>query len=275
MNYSILLAWTHLLYSFCSRGDNNAQYRPPPGTMRAPFKMASRGSVLYEFVCPSGANLNDGTFEIVSNPLASCLVNHWMTTNCLPSESCKNTMHFPKYTLFLADPSLFSSSIHTLTQSCATIPWNRGMARRITVCSSVKPLFRHCNKYRCSPLEYICCDSIGNASKDGSTCILWNPCGQAFPCIDVQVDTSLLGVDQGWFNGLSYASNDMTVYFFELWIDIWVKVVYDICVSNRVEPAACSKSLSCHVRKLRASSWSSVLYRAFVCLKCFFCASPR
>ena len=36
------------------------------------------------------------------------------------------------------------------------------------------------------------------------------------PLIDVQVDTSMLGVDQGWFNGLSYASNDRTVYFFEL-----------------------------------------------------------
>ena len=123
---------TYLLYSFCSRGDNNAQYRPPPGTIIAPFKMASRGSVLYEFVCPSGANLNDGTFEIVSNPLASCLVNHWMTTNCLLCESCKKAMHFPKYTFFFDVPSSLSSSISTLTQSWATIPWYRGIKRDIT-----------------------------------------------------------------------------------------------------------------------------------------------
>jgi hypothetical protein len=40
------------------------------------LKMTSRGRVLYEFVCPSGANLKDGTLEIMSNPLSSCLVNH-------------------------------------------------------------------------------------------------------------------------------------------------------------------------------------------------------
>ncbi len=124
MNYSILIE-THLLYSFCSRGDNNAQYRPPPGTMRATFKMASRGRVLYEFVCPSGANLNDGTFKIVSNPLASCLVNHWMATNYFLCESCKKAMHFPKYTLLFDAPSSLSSSISTLTQSWATMPWDK------------------------------------------------------------------------------------------------------------------------------------------------------
>ena len=97
----------------------------------APFKMASRGRVLYEFVCPSGANLNDCTFEIVSNPLGSCLVNHWMTTNCLLCESCKKAMHFPKYTLFFYAPSSLSSSISTLTQSWATIPWYRGIKRYI------------------------------------------------------------------------------------------------------------------------------------------------
>ena len=94
--------------------------------------------VLYDVAFVSGANLNEGTFVILSQPFFSCLVNHWMTTNCLPSESCKNTMHFPKYTLFLGAPSSSSSSSHTLTQSCATIPWNRGMARRKTTCSSCR-----------------------------------------------------------------------------------------------------------------------------------------
>ena len=100
--------------------------------------MAARGRVLYEFVCASGANLNDGTLEILSNPLGSCLVNHWMTTNCLPSESIKNAMHFPKYTLLFGEPS--PSSIRTFTQSCATTPWYRGIARKKTVCSSCKSL---------------------------------------------------------------------------------------------------------------------------------------
>ena len=100
--------------------------------------MASRGSVLYEFVCASEANLNDGTFETLSNPLASCLVNHWMTTNCLPSESIKNAMHFPKYTFLFGEPSL--SSIRTFTQSYATTPWYRGIARKKTVCTSCKSL---------------------------------------------------------------------------------------------------------------------------------------
>ena len=100
--------------------------------------MAARGRVLYDFVFVSGANLKEGTFVILLKPFFSCLVNHWMTTNCLPSESSKNTMHFPKYTLFLVTPSSFSSSSHTLTQSCATIPWYRGMARRITWCTSCR-----------------------------------------------------------------------------------------------------------------------------------------
>ncbi len=109
----------------------------PPGTMSAPFRMAATGMVLYDFVCASEANLNEGTFEILSNTLFSwCLLNHWMTTNCLPSESCKNSMHFPKYNLLIVAPSLFSSSRNTLIQSCATIPWYRGIARKITVCSS-------------------------------------------------------------------------------------------------------------------------------------------
>ena len=136
--YRVTTYWKNLAYSLCSLGANNAQKRPPPGTISAPFIMAVIGRVLYDFVCVSGANLNEGTLEILSNPLASCLLNHWMTTNCLPSESCKNTMHFPKYTLFLVAPSLFSSSSHTLTQSCATIPWNRGMARRTTVFTSCR-----------------------------------------------------------------------------------------------------------------------------------------
>ena len=109
---------------------NNAQKRPPPGTISAPFIMAVRGTVLNDFVCVSGANLNEDSFEILSKPLVSCLLNHWMTTNCLPSESCKNTMHFPKYMLLLVVPWMFSSSSHTLRQSCATIPWYRGMARK-------------------------------------------------------------------------------------------------------------------------------------------------
>ena len=100
--------------------------------------MASRGRVLYDFVCVSGANLNDGTLEIVSNPLSSCLVNQWMTTNCLPSESCKNAMHFPKYRLLIVRPSSLSSSMYTLTQSCATTPWNRGIARKKTLCTSCR-----------------------------------------------------------------------------------------------------------------------------------------
>ena len=128
--------WKSLAYIFCSLGANNAQKRPPPGTISAPFIMAVRGRVLYDFVCVSGANLNEGTLEILSKPLASCLLNHWMTTNCLPSESCKNTMHFPKYMLLLVVPWMFSSSSHTLRQSCATIPWYRGMARKKTVCTS-------------------------------------------------------------------------------------------------------------------------------------------
>ena len=97
--------------------------------------MAFRGRVLYEFVCASGANLNDGTFEILSNPLASCLVNHWMTTNCLPSESIKNAMHFPKYRLLFVERS--PSEIRTFTQSCATTPWYRGIARKKTVCDPI------------------------------------------------------------------------------------------------------------------------------------------
>ena len=98
--------------------------------------MAAIGRVLYEFVCASWANLNEGIFETWSNPLFSCLWNHWMTTNCLPSESCKKSMHFPKYTLLIVAPSLFSSSSQTLIQSWATIPWYRGIARKNTVCTS-------------------------------------------------------------------------------------------------------------------------------------------
>ncbi len=137
--------WTNLVYSICSRGDNNAQYRPPPGTISAPFRMVSKGSVLYEFVFPSSANVKDGTFVILSNPFSSYLVNHWRTTNCLPSQSCKNAMHFPKYTFFFVPPSSLSSSISTLTQSCATIPWNRGIARRKIVCTSWKSLMDNCS----------------------------------------------------------------------------------------------------------------------------------
>jgi hypothetical protein len=48
-------------------------------------------------------------------------------------------MHFPKYGLLcVGPPSTFSDSIHTLTQSCATTPWNRGIARRKTVCTSCR-----------------------------------------------------------------------------------------------------------------------------------------
>ena len=107
--------------------------------------MAPRGRVLNDFVCPSGANLKDGTFEIMSNPLSSCLVNHRRTTNCFPSESCKNATHFPKYRLFFEVPSSLSSLISTLTQSCATIPWNRGIARRKIVYTSWKSLIFICS----------------------------------------------------------------------------------------------------------------------------------
>ena len=137
--------WTKLIYCLCSRGDSNAQYRPPPGTISAPFRMASKGSVLYEFVFPSIANVKDGTFVILSNPFASCLVNHWRTTNFLPAKSWKNAMHFPKYTFFLVAPSSLSSSISTLTQSCATIPWNRGIARRKIVCAWCRSLRDNCS----------------------------------------------------------------------------------------------------------------------------------
>jgi len=105
--------------------------------------MAARGRVLYEFVCASGANLNDGTLEILSNPLGSCLVNHWMTTNCLPSESIKNAMHFPKYTLLFVEAS--PSSIRTFTQSCATTPWYRGIARKKMVLSPITSLKLICS----------------------------------------------------------------------------------------------------------------------------------
>ena len=127
-----------MAYILCSRGDNNAQWRSPPGSISAPLTITFTGRVLYEFVCASGANLNDGTFEILSNPLASCLVNHCSTTNCLPSESIKKAMHLPKYTFVVVRLPSPSSSIITLTQSCAAIPWNRGIARKKTVCWSCK-----------------------------------------------------------------------------------------------------------------------------------------
>ena len=122
-------------YTSCVPSETIMPSSDPPGTISAPFTMAFRGRVLYEFVCACGANLNDGTFEILSNPLASCLVNHWMTTNCLPSESIKNAMHFPKYRLLFVERS--PSEIRTFTQSCATTPWYRGIARKKTVCDPI------------------------------------------------------------------------------------------------------------------------------------------
>ena len=78
-----------------------------------------------------------------------------------------------------------------------------------------------CNNYRASPLKYICCDSISHTSEDGSFCIVWNPCGQAFPCRDIQVYTFLLGVDQLWLNWRRYFIHDWTIYFFELLFNVW------------------------------------------------------
>ena len=132
-----------------------------------------------------------------------------------------------------------------------------------------------CNKYRCSPKKYIFCESISNTSEDGSVCRRWNPCGQAFPCLNIQVCSFSQGVDQRWFNGRIYFIHDWTIYFFELDINALRNDLISALIVAYVKPATWIKSRSCHVRKLRSSSWSSVLYRAFVCLKCFFCISPR
>jgi hypothetical protein len=80
--------------------------------------------------------------------------------------------------------------------------------------------------------------------------------GQSVSRKDIEVDSLFLGADQPRSNWLDFTIHDWIVKLFDALINV-LAYVFMICyvinsftMCESVLPATCSKSLSCHVRKL-------------------------